>query len=82
MRQEHAWGCRGWSEAEWFQLAWNAQSMHLQTSVKKLIPIMIAVMIWGHKWWGYNVVVNCDNEAVVTVLGSQYSREPHLMHML
>ena len=56
--------------------------MHLQISIKELIPIMIAVMIWGHKWQGYNVVVNCDNEAVVTVLGSWYSREPHLMHML
>ena len=44
--------------------------------------MMIAIMVWGQKWRGCNVVVNCDNEAVVTVLGSRYSREPHLMHVL
>ena len=36
----------------------------------------------GSEVVGCNVVVNCDNETVVTLLGSRYSREPHLMHML
>ena len=39
-------------------------------------------MTWGKKWEGYTVVVFCDNETVVTILGSWYYKEPTLMHML
>ena len=31
---------------------------------------------------GCKIVARCDNEGVVTVLGSRYSKEPHIMHML
>jgi len=63
-------------------ISMNEQSMYLHITIKEFIPIMIAVMICGHKWQGCNIVVNCDNEAVVVVLGRRYSKEPHLMHML
>ena len=77
-----AWGCGGWTGTEWFQLAWDIKSMKLHITIKELIPILIAVMTWGKKWRGYTVVVFCDNEAIVTVLGSRYCKEPTLMHML
>ena len=51
-------------------------------TIKELIPILIAVMTWGKKWRSYTVVVFCDNEAVVTVLGSRCCKKPTLMHML
>ena len=76
------WGCGGWSGTEWFQLAWDDKSMQLHIAIKELVPILIAVMIWGQKWRGYTVAVFCDNEAVVAILGSQYCKEPTLMHML
>ena len=76
------WGCGGWSGTEWFQLAWDDKSMQLHITVKELVPILIAVMTWGQKWRGYIVTVLCDNEAVVTILGSRYCKEPTLMHML
>ena len=56
--------------------------MQLHITAKELVPILIAVMTWGQKWRGYTVSVFCDNEAVVTILGSQYCKEPKLMHML
>ena len=74
-----AWGCGGWSESDWFQLAWDDQSIQLHITV---IPILIAVMIWGYKWRGCTVVFYFDNEAVVAVLCSRYCKEPRLMHML
>ena len=41
-----------------------------------LLKILIAVMTWGKKWCSYTVTVLCDNEAVVTILGSRYCKEP------
>ena len=76
------WGCGGWTESNWFQLAWDDRSVQLHITIKELIPIMIAVMIWGYKWQGHTVLFYCDNEAVVAILSSRYCKEPRLMHML
>ena len=56
--------------------------MQLHITIKELVPILVAVMIRGHKWHGCIVSVYCDNEAGVTILNSRYCKEPHLMHML
>ena len=57
-------------------------SQHFQIAIKELIPVLIATVIWGKKWKGCLVVANCDNEAVVVILNSRCSKDPHLMHML
>jgi len=66
----------------WFQLPWDASSTELQISIKELAPILVAAIIWGHKWKGSVVTVHCDNKAVVCMLASRYSRDDYLMHML
>ena len=43
---------------------------------------MLAVAIWGQEWEHKNVLVRCDNEAVVHVIRQQTSRDPGLMHLL
>jgi hypothetical protein len=50
---------------------------HLRTEAKELIPIIVAAAIWEHHWAGRR-----DNMAVVSVLNSRGSRDPHLMQML
>ena len=75
-------GCGAWSNSDWFQLAWDQASQHFQIAIKELIPVLTATVIWGRKWKGCSVVVNCDNEAVVVILNSRYSKDVHLMHML
>ena len=77
-----SWGCGAWSNSDWFQLAWDQASQQFQIAIKELIPVLIAAVIWGKKWKKYSVVANCDNEAVVVILNSRYSKDPHLMHML
>ena len=76
------WGCGGWTEINWFQLKWDDHSIQLHITIKGLIPIMIAVMIWGNEWQGSTILVYCDNEAVVAILSSRYCKEPRLVHML
>ena len=77
-----SWGCGAWCGTAWFQLQWNAKSQCLQIAVKELIPVLIASFLWGDKWRGHNVLLYCDNEAVVLILNKRYSKDPYMAHML
>ena len=48
---------------------------------KELVPIVMACILWGHHWQGKVKHVHSDNEAVVAVKNSSYSRVSHLMHL-
>ena len=56
--------------------------MGRQIAVKELLPVIIAAAIWGPEWAGKWIVLNCDNQAVVAVINSRYSREKDLMQLL
>ena len=77
-----SWGCGAWHGTKWFQLPWDDNSKDFPIAVKELVPIIIAAIVWGHEWKGCLIKAQCDNEAVVAVLKSKYSKESHLMHML
>ena len=76
------WGCGAWCDQQWFQLKWDSSSREKQIAVKELIPVVIAAAIWGHQWSGRRVLSNCDNQAVVAVINSRYSKEKDLMQLL
>lgn len=77
------WGCGAWWQMCWFQLPWNEFSRRLQIAVKELIPIIIAALLWGSKYWaGKYVVARCDNGAVVAIINSRHSKDPLLMQLL
>ena len=76
------WGCGAWQGNQWFQVEWNEHSRHLDISVKELIPILIAAVVWGKDWLGCRAVARCDNAAVVAVLNSRSCKDPTLMQLL
>ena len=76
------WGCGAWCGSKWFQVQWDDCTKDFSIAIKELIPIIIAAVIWGSNWTGYRVIARCDNESIVTVLNSRYSKEPHVMSML
>ena len=53
-----------------------------QIAVKELIPILVAIILWGSEWREKRVLSYCDNSAVVSVLNSRYSRDKDLMQLL
>ena len=63
-------------------MEWNEHSRHLDISVKELIPILIAAVVWGKDWQGCRVVARCDNAAVVADLNSRSCKDPTLMQLL
>ena len=77
-----SWGAGAFWKSEWFQLKWPTVLQEEQIAVKELAPITIACALWGPRWTGSSIRVHSDNEAVVTVVNSGYSRQPVMMHLL
>ena len=78
-----SWGCGAHTTDSWFQMQWNEQSSPLSITIKELLLIMFAVVVWGRRWQAQKVLCHCDNQAVVVAaLRSRSSKQPQLMHML
>ena len=76
------WGCGAFSSGEWFQLQWDSSMTTVHITIKELIPIAIAAMLWGNKWARKTVRAFCDNMAIVHVLHSRQSKDQDIMHLL
>ena len=46
-----------------------------------MINILVAVRTWAPQWQGRKVVIHCDNQAVVSVLSSDHTRDMTLAAM-
>ena len=75
-----SWGCGGYWGLRWFQFKWPNHLCALPIAAKELIPVVVAVAIFGHQWKGHLVQFLVDNLAVVHILNSTYSKDSHLMH--
>ena len=76
------WGCGAFTDSAWFQVQWRTSSADYPIATKELIPIILAAIAWGKMWQGSTILARCDNEAVVAVINSRYSRDEQLMHLL
>ena len=76
------WGCGAFCGSEWFQLRWDSHVAPLHITIKELLPIVVAVAIWGNRWSGLTIQANCDNMAVVHIIRSHHSKDPTAMHLL
>ena len=77
-----AWGCGAYWHPQWFQLQWSVRALPLPIAVKELLPVIVAVAVWGPTWTQSRVRCHCDNQSVVHDLQSRSSRHPHMMHLL
>ena len=76
-----SWGCGAFSQNCWLQHQWLPKSDSLSIAVK-MIPVVLAVALWGHTWKEKIVCFNSDNQAVVAVLSSKDRRDSVLAHLL
>ena len=76
------WGCGAYCEDSWFQLQWDEATKQKHITIKELIPIVLAAALWGERWSGKSVRVQCDNAAVVAVINSGSSKDQEVMHLL
>ena len=76
------WGCGAFCERKWFQLQCDPTLSQKSIAAKELIPIVVACAVWGLTWEGQVVRCRSDNQAVVAVIQTRYSRDDDLMHLL
>ena len=76
------WGCGAYWDGKWFHFQWPSVLQSLNIAIKELIPVMVAAASFGNQWQGQLIQFTVDNMAVVHVLNSTYSKDPHLMHLI
>ena len=77
-----SWGCGGIWNNSWFSCAWNNEWSGVGIAAKELLPVVLAVGIWGKLWQHKHVCVHTDNMAVVEVIKAKDSKVPLMMHLL
>ena len=55
-----SWGCGAAWESSWIQCQWNETWADEGIAVKELLPIVLAVAIWAHRWQHKYFMVHCD----------------------
>ena len=77
-----SWGAGGWSGQRWFQIRWPESAVHECIAVKELVPIVVALAVWGQGWSRCRVLCHCNNTAAVAAVRSRYSRHPVMAAIL
>lgn len=77
-----SWGCGAYWEGRWFQIPWPQSWESTNIAPKELIPIVMAVAVWGPYWTGQRIRCQCDNMAVVFSVNRGTARDPQLMRLL
>ena len=76
------WGCGAFCGPKWFHFQWSTLMKDVHITIKELIPIVLAVAVWGREWQGLTVQARCDNSAVVDILNWGNSQDPEVMHLM
>ena len=76
------WGAGAIWPPFWFSFEWPRQLSSSSIQVKELLPVVAAAALYGKYWMGKLVVFSVDNQAVVSIINSNHSREAHLMHLV
>ena len=77
-----SWSCGTFTETRWFQVQWPENSVGQSITFKELFPIVLALVVWDRQWRGSHLHCRCNNQAVVHILASRYSRNSNVMHLL
>ena len=77
------WGCGAFTTTgQWFQLQWPASWKNVHITFKELVPVVMAVALWGGRWRGGTILCRSDNAAVVSIVNSGRSDKELAMHLV
>lgn len=75
------WGCGATEPPQWFHLQWPPAWSCFPITTKELLPIIVAVAVWGRRWAKKHILCRCDNMAVVHILHTHSSKD-HVISFL
>ena len=59
----------------WFYFEWPQTLYTLSIQVKELVPVVVAVALFGGYWKGKLVAFSVDNQAAVEIINKSHSKE-------
>ena len=77
-----SWGWGAYSGNTWFQFQWPADMRDCHISIKEMISVVMAAIVWGHHRQGLSVCFHTDNTAVVALINQGSVRDSGLMHLM
>ena len=66
----------------WFQGRFPPSWSHTNIAVKELLPIVLAVQLWGPLMANSRMLFMCDNMSIVAVINSRTSKDRSIMDLL
>ena len=76
------WGCGASFSNLWLQFPWPGHWKSVPISQKEMVPVVLALALWGSQWAGSKVLVQSDNMAVVCAINKRSARDPILARLL
>ena len=63
----------------WFNGAWDESWIDRDISIKEMLPVVIALEVWGHLIRDHCICFHIDNQAVVHIINKQSAKDPFMM---
>ena len=67
---------------KWIQGRFPKEWTSVNIAIKELLPIVLAVQLWGHQMQNAKILFMSDNRSVVYVINKKTSKDPMLMELL
>ena len=77
-----SWGCGAIWSTQWIQCEWNGVWLDKSIALKDLLPIALALALWGKFWSHKQVQVFCDNAVVIEIINAKTSKCEDIMHLI
>ena len=66
----------------WLQGCFPCNCANMNIAVKELLPIVLAMQLWGSLMANSRILFICDNMSIVAVINSHTSKYAHIMRLL
>lgn len=76
---------QGWAGtygSSWVQGTWPQSWVKKNIALLELYPICLLIHLFKHKLSGANILFHCDNQAIVTIINKQTSKNKDIMQLL
>lgn len=67
---------------KWLYGEFTGDIKHRNITIVEFYPILIALQLWGDLWSNHSILFFTDNEALVSIINRQSSKEEVLMQMV
>ena len=81
-----ALGCGAYYDGHWVQYkwpsSWSNSIIMSDVTFLELVPIVLALLVWGHVWENKKILFRIDNQALVSIVNKRTSKSKLIMNFI